>query len=177
MAPSRRRGPGAIVGSMNSPPDSGDDRGESDAQRADRNWNELLQELRVSQTGIQLLSGFLMVLPFQSQFATLDTAQRRAYLLALAMSILAVGLFVAPVIIHRLLFQLHRKAWLVHTGHLLALGGLACAAAAIVTVVWLIFGIVLGRTSALVSLLTALAFFGVVWVALPLATRRRHNRF
>ena len=156
-------------------PDDGRD--ESVAQRADRNWNELLQELRVSQTGIQLLTAFLMVLPFQSQFARLEQTQRLVYLLALGMAILAVGLFVAPVIIHRLVFQRHRKAWLVQVGHLLALGGLTFAAGAIVTVVWLIVGIVLGPEPALYSGLAATAFFAIVWVAFPLAMRRRHDRY
>lgn len=32
-------------------------RGETDNQRLDRNWSSLLQELRVVQTGVQLLTG------------------------------------------------------------------------------------------------------------------------
>ena len=51
-------------------------RHETPDERADRNWNELLQELRVSQTGVQLLAGFLVTLPFQSRFAELDSFQR-----------------------------------------------------------------------------------------------------
>ena len=35
---------------------------ESEAERLTRNLNELLQELRVTQTGIQILTGFLLTL-------------------------------------------------------------------------------------------------------------------
>ena len=64
---------GAVVqasGTDLSPDDDG--RGESSNQRLDRNWQEMLQELRVMQTGIQILTGFLLTLPFQSRFEELD---------------------------------------------------------------------------------------------------------
>src|SRR6478735_7521487 len=57
-----------------------DGRDESLAERMDRNWVELLQELRVLQTGVQILAGFLLTLPFQSRFETLDDYQTRLYL-------------------------------------------------------------------------------------------------
>lgn len=44
-------------------------RSETEAERLDRNWSSLLQELRVTQTGVQLLTGFLLTLPFQARFA------------------------------------------------------------------------------------------------------------
>ncbi len=47
-----------------------DDRDETEAQRLDRNWSSLLQELRVAQTGVQLLTGFLLILPFQPRFTS-----------------------------------------------------------------------------------------------------------
>ena len=68
-----------------------DARDETPQERADRNWNELLQELRVSQTGVQVLAGFLVTLPFQSRFEELDSFQRAWYvgLLALAFATVA----------------------------------------------------------------------------------------
>ena len=48
-------------------------RNESDVERADRNWLELIQELRVAQTGIQVLAGFLLTLPFSSRFGAITT--------------------------------------------------------------------------------------------------------
>ena len=60
--------------------DDKDDRDETEAERLDRNWNDMLQELRVVQTGVQLLSGFLLTLPFTERFRTLDVWQERLYL-------------------------------------------------------------------------------------------------
>lgn len=56
-----------------------DGRDETQNERMDRNWNELLQELRVTQTGTQILSGFLLTLVFQPRFASLDALQRGLY--------------------------------------------------------------------------------------------------
>ena len=49
-----------------------DARSETPTERLDRNWSNLLQELRVVQTGVQLLTGFLLTLPFQQRFDILD---------------------------------------------------------------------------------------------------------
>ena len=56
-------------------------RRESGLERLDRNWADLLQELRVVQTGVQLLTGFLLTLPFQARFAALGEFQQNVYLL------------------------------------------------------------------------------------------------
>ena len=63
--------------------------GETEAQKLDRNWDELLQELRVSQTGVQILTGFLLTLPLQPKFAELSDFQRGSYVVAISLSILA----------------------------------------------------------------------------------------
>ena len=70
------------------------DRDETEAQRLDRNWSSLLQELRVAQTGVQLLTGFLLTLPFQQRFAQLDGVMRTVYLVTVACSIGATVLLV-----------------------------------------------------------------------------------
>ena len=72
------------------------DRDETEAQRLDRNWSSLLQELRVAQTGVQLLTGFLLTLPFQQRFTELDGTMRTVYLVTVACSIGATVLLVAP---------------------------------------------------------------------------------
>ena len=46
-------------------------------ERADRKWDDMLQELRVMQTGAQLTAGFLLTLPFQQKFADLDRIPAR----------------------------------------------------------------------------------------------------
>ncbi len=82
-----------------------DGRDESAEERSDRNWAELLQELRVMQMGVQILTGFLLTLPFQQRFGDLDTFQTDVYLALVALAVLSTGLFVTPVSLHRTLFR------------------------------------------------------------------------
>src|SRR6201993_1970983 len=92
-------------------------RSETEAQRLDRNWVSLLQELRVVQTGVQLLTGFLLTLPFQQRFDILNTTMRVIYLVTVGCSVAATILLEAPVAMHRLLFRRHRIQYVVATAH------------------------------------------------------------
>src|ERR1700761_457420 len=101
------------------------ERGETEMERLDRNWNSLLQELRVVQTGVQLLTGFLLTLPFQQRFDQLSSVERDIYLAAVASAIVATGFLQAPVSVHRALFRRHRREETVALAHRLAIIGLA----------------------------------------------------
>src|SRR3954463_14666690 len=114
-------------------------RNETETERMDRNWNELLQELRVTQTGVQILTGFLLTLPFQQRFTQLDDFQVTVFCVAVLLSATATALIVAPVSYHRLLFRRRRKALLVRSADRLARAGLAILAAAVSVVVLLVF--------------------------------------
>src|SRR5262249_8040916 len=100
------------------------DRDETEAQRLDRNWSSLLQELRVTQTGVQLLTGFLLTLPFQPRFTQLDATMHVVFLMTFACSIGATVLLVAPVGMHRVLFRRHRLDAIVSISHGCAIAGL-----------------------------------------------------
>src|SRR5680860_1669970 len=122
-------------------------RDETDAERYDRNWSDLLQELRVAQTGVQVLAGFLLTLPFSSRFGDIGDVYRTVYLVAFSLAMVTVGLMTAPVALHRFLFGRHEKDVLVHAGDVFAKAGLASMGLTLVTVVMLIFGIVLSDTA------------------------------
>jgi len=160
---------------MESPPPD-HDRDETPTERFDRNWDELLQELRVTQTGVQILAGFLLTIPFQQRFGDLTTGQRTAYLIALATAVVATTLLVAPVSAHRLLFRRRAKQQLVHFADLAARAGLVALAASIVSATFLIFDVVLGRGPALAAAALALVLFVVNWLVLPLVVRRHLGR-
>ena len=66
------------------------ERNETDAERYDRNWIELIQELRVAQTGVQVLAGFLLTLPFSSRFGDIDSQHRTIYLVAFSLAVITV---------------------------------------------------------------------------------------
>lgn len=140
---------------------------ESESQRLTRNLNELLQELRVTQTGVQILTGFLLTLPFSQRFEALDDVQRTSYLVILCGSVVATGLIIAPVAFHRVLFRHGERPWLVKAANRAALAGLLSLALTTSGVVWLVFDLVTNRTLALVAGVVSLVFFGVLWAGLP----------
>lgn len=144
------------------------DRDEAPGERLDRQFNELLQELRVTQTGIQLLGGFLLILPFQARFAELGQALRATYLVAISAATLSTFFVIAPVVTHRLLFQSHRKDLIVKTGHASAKIGLALLGLTVITATALIFGFVLSPTVALIAGIVAAVICLGLWVAYPL---------
>ena len=151
------------------------DRDETEAQRLDRNWSSLLQELRVAQTGVQLLTGFLLTLPFQQRFTQLDTTMRTIYLVTVACSLASTLLLVAPVAMHRVLFRKHRLKTLVSASHSYAMAGLLLLATALAGVAVVIFDTVAGRTAAWIAggcmLIGAICF----WIVVPLPGRRRKD--
>ena len=147
------------------------DRDETEAQRLDRNWSSLLQELRVAQTGVQLLTGFLLTLPFQQRFTQLDGAMRTFYLVTVASSIGATVLLVAPVSMHRLLFRQHRLSTLVSTAHSFAMVGMLLLGIALAGVAVVIFDIVVGRTGAWIAGGCTLLALAAFWYVTPLLGR------
>ena len=153
--------------------DPDDGRTETSNQRADRNWDELMQELRVTQTGTQILTGFLLTIPFQQRFATLETYQRNLYLVLVVLAVLATALVVAPVSLHRVLFRHRLKPQLVSAGNLFARAGLLVLALTLSGAAMLLFDVVLGRTAGRIVGACALLVLTACWWALPQAIGRR----
>jgi len=150
-------------------------RHETPLERLDRNWVDLLQELRVIQTGVQLLTGFLLILPFQSRFEQLTQSQQYIYLATLAAAVLATGFLIAPVSLHRFLFRRHARRVTVDVAHRLAQIGLSILGLAIVGVVLLIFNVVLGPTAGYVAAGVVFVVLLGLWVVLPLVIRERKD--
>ena len=157
---------------MNASTDHGDEvrreRHETPLEQLDRNWADLLQELRVSQTGVQLLTGFLLTLPFQSRFTELNEFQRTTYLITMALSVISTAFLIAPVSVHRMLFRRHARRATVQVGHRLAIIGIVLLGLAMIGVTLLIFSVVLAAV-VIGALLLAL------WAVLPLIVRNRET--
>lgn len=149
------------------------ERGETETEQLDRNLTSLIQELRVVQTGVQLLTGFLLTLPFQARFNAVSTPMRGRYLAVVTASIAATVFLIAPVAAHRILFRQHRLASVVRTAHTFALAGLLLLGIALTGVAVLIFDTVAGAVAAtVVGICFALLFIGV-WFLHPWRDRRR----
>jgi hypothetical protein len=141
----------------NRPADLGDDVDETDGrdeslnERMDRNWNEILQELRVTQTGTQIFTGFLLTIAFQARFDELTTFQLRVYLVLVVAAVLTTALGLAPVNLHRGLFREGAKVTIVQAAHIIMRITLAGVAVMLIGTMLLIFDLVVGRTAALVA--------------------------
>lgn len=149
------------------------ERSETVAQRIDRNWAELLQELRVTQTGVQILTGFLLILPFQARFDILDSGQRVLYLWVVSLALVATVLLLTPVMLHRLLFRRHAKDVLLRVSTHLAVAGLFVLSAAVAGIVWIVWSVVSEPANSWWATGVVLAVVAALWVALPLVMRRR----
>ncbi|GAA3449877.1 DUF6328 family protein [Dactylosporangium matsuzakiense] len=147
------------------------DRDETPDERFDRNWNELLQELRVAQTGVQILFAFLLTLPFNQRWTVVTDTQKATYVATLLCTAVATLCLIAPVSHHRILFRRGRKKELVATSSNLAGVGLWFLWLSIVGAVFLIFEVVVGTSWAIgVAVAFAAAFIGI-WYIMP--TMRR----
>jgi hypothetical protein len=145
----------------------------TDPDRLTRNWNELLQELRVAQTGVQILTGFLLTVPFSSRFTDLSDRQVTVYLVVLSGSVLTTVLVTAPVAFHRILFRRRERSWLVEAANVTSRLGLASMALTSSGVLFLVFDVVVGLTAAAVAMAAALACFVGLWAVVPWWSRRR----
>lgn len=147
-------------------------RDEPKAQRLDRNFGELLQELRVAQAGVQILFAFLLSLTFQARFATVDTFQMNVYLATLLSAALAAICFTGPVAAHRVLFRRGVKDYLVRYSTRAAVAGLVFLAITVIGGVLLVVDVLTTRTTAFAVAGGLVAFGFVVWVVMPFRMRR-----
>jgi Family of unknown function (DUF6328) len=148
-------------------------RQEPETKQLDRNWAELVQELRVIGTGVQILFAFLLSIPFQARFAQTSALQRDDYLATLMTSGAAALLFIAPVAVHRFLFHFRVKDEVVTVTNALALCGLAALSGAMTGAILLVSDWVAGDVGA--GICTGCAALAIVaaWFAFPIWLRRR----
>ncbi|MEU2789989.1 DUF6328 family protein [Streptomyces sp. NPDC007100] len=143
------------------------DRNETPLERYDRNFGELLQELRVLQTGVQILFAFLLTLAFTPRFVSLDATQRGFYVGTLLLAVLATLLLTAPAAVHRVLFRRRAKALIVEVSARLTAAGMAVLALALAGAVLLVVDVVLGRGAGVTAGSVTLVTCAGLWALLP----------
>jgi hypothetical protein len=144
---------------------------ETEKQRWQRNFADLLQELRVAQTGVQILFAFLLTLPFSNGFTRVTDFQKNVYIVALLGAAAATAMIISPVAFHRALFRQGRKPELVRFAHRMAGAGLGFMLISMVSAVLLITDFVLSRPVALLLSAVTAIWFLAFWVILPFARR------
>lgn len=157
------------------PDASDDDRDETPDETLDRNTIELLNELRIAGSGIQILFAFLLVVPFNAGWAKTTSFERAAYFVTLVLVAIAAVLLLAPPIHHRLLFRHHEKSYLVAIGNRLAIAGIAFLALGLTGILVLLSDYVVGGVAPIVAGVLTLAAVGGLWFVMPLIRRSRER--
>ena len=145
---------------------------ETEKHRWDRNFGDLLQELRVAQAGVQILFAFLLTLPFSAGFPHATRLQRDVYVVALLSAAAAAAMLISPVAFHRALFRQGRKPELVRYAHRMVTGGLAFLLVSMVSSIFLIVDFLLGGPIAIVLGVVSALWFLFFWAGFPFY---RHN--
>jgi len=150
------------------------ERHETTAERMDRLFGDLLQELRVMQTGAQLTSGFLLTLPFQSRFGELSTLDKYVYLALVALSLATTALVMSAVAVHQRLSGRHVKDRVVAIGRRLLSGVLVCLALLVAGIGFFVFDMVTDLPAAIAAAAALAALLIGLLVVLPrmLLTRK-----
>jgi hypothetical protein len=147
-------------------------RNETPLERCDRNLVELLQEVRVVQTGVQVLFAFLLTAPLAARFPELTSFQRYDYFVTLLATGAGAVLLIAPTAYHRILFRLGDKEHLVQVANRFTLAGLACVAVSMVGALALVTDLMFDGATVIVTVAVAALGCAACWALLPLARRR-----
>lgn len=153
--------------------DSGRD--ETAEERADRRWGDLLQELRVAQTGVQILFGFLLTVVFQSRFTELSDTNRGIYVVTILLGAATTGALIGPVAMHRLLTGRRLKPETVIWASRLTVLGLGLLLCTMASSLLLVLRIAVHDSGAAWLVGGMVVWFVLCWVVLPLWARHRSD--
>ncbi|SEQ97057.1 DUF6328 family protein [Actinokineospora terrae] len=149
---------------------------ETPHQRLTRNYGEMLQEIRVAQTGVQFLLAFLLALAFTPRFPEITEFQRTVYVVALLLGAAATALLIAPAPFHRLVFRRRLKSHLVTATGWFTLCGLGFLVLSLGASMLLILDVVLGTRQAVWLTMGTVTWFLVWWFVVPMVSRRHGRR-
>jgi hypothetical protein len=151
-------------------------RRETPDERADRNLNELVAELRLALPGVQVLFAFLLAVPFADGFPRITQFQKDVYFATLVCTAISAALLIAPSVHHRIVFRLGAKQYLVETANRLAIAGLGFLALAMTLALLLITDYLFTPiASGVVGAVAALTFTGL-WYITPIRRRMAQER-
>jgi Family of unknown function (DUF6328) len=146
-------------------------RTDEEQERLDRQMAELLQELRVAMPGVQILFGFLLAVPFQQRFETVNAFERNVYFVTLLAAAVATALLIAPSAYHRLVFGRGDKPNIIRLGTAQLLAGLAALALAMNGAVLLVTDFLFAGTTAVVVVVVVATIYLTLWFGVGLARR------
>jgi cation transport ATPase len=149
------------------------ERSEEEQERLNRQMTELLNELRVAMPGVQVLFGFLLAVPFQQRFASVNAFQRDVYFVTLLAAATATAFLIAPSAYHRIAFQTHDKPRIIRVGTVQFICGLTALAVAMNGAILLVTDVLFEASTVIVTLVITGTLFGWLWFGIGLWRRLR----
>ncbi|MGW0732352.1 DUF6328 family protein [Streptomyces sp. NPDC002851] len=147
-------------------------RDETSEERADRRWGELLQELRVAQTGVQILFGVLLTVVFQPRFGDLSATDRNIYVATVVLGAATTGALIGPVSFHRLVTGRRLKPQTVTWASRMTLLALILLLCTMASALLLVLRVALNDSLAVWLVAVMVVWFVVCWFVLPAWQRR-----
>lgn len=159
---------------------SGDDvnewgRRETEEERADRQWGELIQEVRVAQTGVQILFGFLLTVVFQQKYDSLEQTDKTIYIVTVVLGAAAAGALIGPVSLHRLVSGQRVKAAAVEWASRMTFVGLLLLLATMTSSLLLILRVATDNHAVPWIVTGVVAWYALCWFVVPMWTRRHRT--
>jgi len=140
---------------------------QADEDQDDGDFSDMLSEMRILLPGAQMLTAFLIILPFNGGFARIVHSEKLLFLATFVLSLTSLVLLSAPAVQHRMMRPLKDRARFKRVATKLMVSGSLTLAIALVLgtdlVISEVFGAMVGLiTSGLVALLIL-----VVWWWMP----------
>ncbi|MEQ1788048.1 MAG: DUF6328 family protein [Acidimicrobiales bacterium] len=144
--------------------------------QVEEEFRSLLEGLRTTLPGVQLITAFLLTLPLYDKYDTLTQSERVAYFVAFASAVVSSLLLTAPSSHQRLrsgetVARRHRRH--LDVAVRLTIVGSASFAVALTAVVYLVTSVVMGPGEAAATSTLAALVCGWSWWYLPLVSFRR----
>ncbi|MEU3749856.1 MULTISPECIES: DUF6328 family protein [Streptomyces] len=156
--------------------DRHDGRSETEMERADRRWQEVIQEIRVVQTGVQILLGFLLTVVFTPHFQGLEQTDKTIYIVTVVLGSLATGALIGPVALHRIVAGRQIKPRAVIWAARLTFTGIVLLLATLTSALLLVLRVATGDDSYVPWIVAGvLAWYLLCWFVLPLWVRTRYT--
>ncbi|MFF4833778.1 DUF6328 family protein [Streptomyces sp. NPDC001315] len=138
-------------------------------------WGDLIQEVRVAQTGVQILFGFLLTVVFTPKYAQLEHADQVIYIVTVVLGSAATGALIGPVSLHRLVSGRRIKPQMVRWASWLTFVGLILLLATMTAALLLILRVATHDGFVPYLVAVVVLWYLLCWFALPLWVRHRHT--
>jgi magnesium-transporting ATPase (P-type) len=147
-------------------------RNETEEEKADRKWGELIQEVRVAQTGVQILFAFLLTVVFTPKYEDLPHTDKVIYIVTVVLAAAATGALIGPVSLHRLVVGRRVKPQAVEWASRLTFVGLLLLLATMTAALLLILRVATDDAYVPWLVTGVLVWYVLCWFVVPILTRR-----